>query len=177
MDHHTIRQLRNGDEKARSEFYKQYRIKLYHYCFQLLGNRSDAEDAVHETFVRIFNGINGLQSSDAFRSWIYTIARNESLQLLRKKRPVVLMNKEEVSDGETIQTQIDSQELAQYIRDEVDALKNEYREIILLREYHHLSYEEIARVLEVSESTVKNRLFRARKKLYEKLKPLFDEGK
>jgi RNA polymerase sigma-70 factor, ECF subfamily len=177
MDQFTIRQLRNGNEEAQTEFYKEYRMKLFYYCYQLLGNRSDAEDTVHETIMKIFNGIDGLQSSNAFRSWIYAIARNESLQVIRKKGPVVLLDREDLTDGESLEQQIDARDRAQYIRAAVESLKPDYREVVLLREYHHLSYEEIAGVLRTTESAVKNMLFRARKKLHEKLKSYIEEGK
>ncbi len=175
MDHSIIQQLRNGNERARNVFYKQYRTKLYHYCYHLVGNHSDAEDTVHETFIRIFNGIDNLHSSAAFRSWVYTIARNESLQLIRKKRPVTLADRVEIPENESIEQQIESDDITRIVKSEIYALKPKYREIILLREYHHLSYEEIADVLKTNESTVKARLFRARKKLFEKLSPYFDE--
>lgn len=175
MDQITIRQLRNGNQEARTEFYKKYRVRLYHYCYQLLGNRSDAEDTVHETFMKIFNGIDGLHSSNAFRSWVYSIARNESLQVLRKKRPLVLVNHDETVDRESLEHRIDSNDLAICIRTEIESLKPEYREVIYLREYHHLTYDEIAGILRITTSSVKNMLFKARKQLYDRLKPYFDE--
>jgi RNA polymerase sigma-70 factor, ECF subfamily len=175
MDQISVRQLRNGNQEARTEFYKKYRVRLYHYCYQLLGNRSDAEDTVHETFMKIFNGIDGLHSSGAFRSWIYSIARNESLQVLRKKRPLVVLDHEETTDRESLEQQIDSNDLAMCIRAEIETLKPEYREVIFLREYHHLTYDEIAGVLQITKSSVKNMLFRARKQLCDRLKPYYDE--
>ncbi len=174
MDNSIVQQIRNGDKKARTEFYKRYRLKLYHYCYQLLGNRSDAEDTVHETFIKIFNGINNLQSTAAFRTWMYTIARNEALQLIRKRRPNVPLNKLELADGQASEARMESDDIAQIVQKEIDTMKSEYREIIFLREYHHLSYDEIALVTGITVSAVKTRLFRARKSLFKKLSNYFD---
>jgi len=176
MDNNYIRKLRNGNENAQIEFYKHYRPKLYRYCFQLLGNRHDAEDTVHETCMRIFNGVENLQSDAAFRSWVYTIARNEALKLIRRKGLIVLSEKDSLPDSGCIDQQIESYDVEEIIRSEIDTLKPEYREIILLREYHQLSYEEISVVLNTSVSLVKTRLFRARKHLHEKLLHYFNEG-
>jgi len=174
MDNSIVQQIRNGDKKARSEFYEQYRQKLLHYCFQLLGNRSDAEDTVHETFIKIFNGIDDLQSAEAFRAWVYAIARNESFQVLRKKRPHVALNKIELADRESPEERMESDDITRIVQSEIENLKPEYREIILLREYHHLSYDEIATVTDITVSAVKTRLFRARKSLFKKLSNYFD---
>ncbi len=174
MDNSIIQQLRNGNKQARTKFYEQYRQKLYHYCYQLLGNRSDAEDTVHETFIKIFNGINNLQSAAAFRTWMYTIARNEALQLIRKRRPHVPLNKLELANEQASEARMESDETAHIVQKEIDTMKPEYREIILLREYHHLSYDEIAAVTDITVSAVKTRLFRARKNLFKKLSHYFD---
>lgn len=175
MDDSIVRQLRNGSDRARNDLYRQYRSRLYNYCYHLLGNSADAEDAVHEAFIKVFNGIDGLHSPAAFRSWIYTIARNESMQVLRKKRPLTSEHIGDYGDSDDVERKIETEDITRIVKAEIDALQPEYREIILLREYHHLSYVEIANVLQTNGSTVKARLFRARKKLIEKLSPYFNE--
>ncbi len=173
MDPSIIEKLRNGNEEARTEFYKQYRQQIYVYCYQLLGNRSDAEDTAHETFIKIFNGINSLQSAAAFRSWVYKIARNESFQLIRKKRPLALSHKLEYLEKDSVENSVESEDIAHIVRRAIDTLKPEFREVILLREYHHLSYKEIADVMKITTNAVKTKLFRARKNLLKKLSPYF----
>ena len=151
-----------------------YAPRLFVYCLRLLRDRQSAEDAVQETLTKIHTEAHSVHDRSSFRSWIFTIARNEAYGLLRKKKPVILGDDDQVWDNETpleLLLRAEESEIVQHLLEE---LRPEYREILVLREYEEFSYDEIAVITSSTIAAVKSRLFKARKALTAKLKPLYD---
>lgn len=172
-----VERLQRGDPTAWSELYERYRGTIYAYCLRLLVNKLDAEDSVHETFLKIRNGIRRLEEPDALRLWILRIARNEAFQLLRRnqRHSNEGADFEDIWTEDTPQDELERREESEIVGQLLDRLKPEYREVLVLREYENLSYAEIARVTGASESSVKSRLFKARRALIEKYQHYFGE--
>ena len=78
-----------------------YAPRLFVYCLRLLRDRQSAEDAVQETLTKVHTEAHSVHDRNSFRSWIFTIARNEAYGLLRKKKPVILADDDQVWDNET----------------------------------------------------------------------------
>ena len=140
----------------------------------LLRNEQDAQDVVQEAFLRAFKSFGGFRGSNG-RAWLLTIVRNTSYTLLKKNRVVDLTTTfdEEihVSGHESVSpaTILEHSEDAELIREAMDALPAEFREILALRHQEGLSYKEIADIAQIPPGTVMSRLARARGKLKEYL--------
>jgi RNA polymerase sigma-70 factor (ECF subfamily) len=140
----------------------------------LLRNEEDAQDVVQEAYLRAFKSFSGFHGSNG-RAWLLTIVRNTSYTLLKKNRAVDLTTTfdEEihVAGDESVSpaTVLEHSENAELIREAMDALPAEFREILTLRHQEALSYKEIAAIVEIPPGTVMSRLARARGKLREYL--------
>ena len=148
---------------------------LYSYALVLSRNRSEAEDLVQETYVRALGAMGRLRPESNVKSWLFTILRNIWLNQLRQRRTapqIVEMDVEGINVGVGSKT-ADDDPYALYVstlernqvREAIQQLPAESREIILLREFEELSYQEIATILDCPTGTVMSRLARARAKL------------
>jgi RNA polymerase sigma factor (sigma-70 family) len=142
----------------------------YNLAKWLLRNEQDAQDAVQEAFLRAFKSFSGFHGSNG-RAWLLTIVRNTSYTLLKKNRVADLTTAfdEEIhaSDHESVNpaTILEHSEDAELIKEAMDALPAEFREILVLRHQEGLSYKEIADIAQIRQGTVMSRLARARAKL------------
>jgi RNA polymerase sigma-70 factor (ECF subfamily) len=152
----------------------EYLDGLYSYALVLSRNRVDAEDLVQETYVRAIQAMGRLRVGSNMKSWLFTILRNVWLNQLRKWRNGPQMIELEVGDDVANYIEDPSKDAydlyvskleTEQVRAAIQELPIEFREIILLREYEDLSYQEIASVLDCPVGTVMSRLGRARAKL------------
>jgi RNA polymerase sigma-70 factor, ECF subfamily len=147
---------------------------LYSYALVLTRNHAEAEDLVQETYVRAIPAMGRLRADSNTKGWLFTILRNIWLNQLRKRRNGPPMIEIDVGDGiadSIVEPSKGSHDLyvskleAEQVRAAIQELPIDFREIILLREYEDLSYQEIASVLDCPVGTVMSRLGRARAKL------------
>jgi RNA polymerase sigma-70 factor (ECF subfamily) len=176
-DEQLLLQLRKGDAHAFELLYRRYRQPVYAFCLRLLGNESRAEDAAEETFLKMYNAIDSLATPAAFRSWLYRIARNEALMMMRQRRNTIEATDDTVWNDETPLTLLTGKDTTHIIQELLGKVKVEFREVLMLREENQLSYAEIAVATGLTESVVKSRIFKARKSLAIRLAPLFTERK
>jgi RNA polymerase sigma-70 factor, ECF subfamily len=154
----------------------------YNLARWLLRNEQDAQDVVQEAFLRAFKSFSGFHGSNG-RAWLLTIVRNTSYTLLKKNRVADLTTPfdEEIhaSDHESVSaaTILERSEDAEGIREAMDELPAEFREILTLRHQEDLSYKEIADIAQIPPGTVMSRLARARVKLKERLAARIDKDK
>lgn len=147
---------------------------LYGYAMVLSRDRTEAEDLVQETCVRAVQAVESLRPDSNVKSWLFTILRNIWLNQLRQRRAAPKMVELDV-DESTAETAVEpskdphalyvSKVERELVREAIQQLSQEFREIIVLREYGELSYQEIASVLGCPVGTVMSRLGRARTKL------------
>jgi RNA polymerase sigma-70 factor (ECF subfamily) len=158
--------------------FNEYLDGLYSYAVVLSRNRTEAEDLVQETCLRALRAMERLRSDSNIKSWLFTILRNIWLNQLRQSRTageVVELDLDENSANMAVDTAKDpyatyvSNVEREQVRNAIQQLPLEFREIILLREYEELAYEEIATLLDCPVGTVMSRLARARAKLRELL--------
>lgn len=147
---------------------------LYGYALSLARNRSDAEDLVQETYMRAAAAAARLRPEANMKAWLFTILRNLWLNQVKRSRKTVYVEDTDMNSFEsniTLQSPHDPHFLfaqkaeCEEVRRAIQRLPVNHREIILLREYQELSYEQIAKVLECPIGTVMSRLGRARAKL------------
>jgi RNA polymerase sigma-70 factor (ECF subfamily) len=152
----------------------EYLDGLYSYALVLTRNHAEAADLVQETYVRAIPAMGRLRADSNTKGWLFTILRNIWLNQLRKWRNGPQMIEMDAGDGvanSIIETSKDSHDLyvskmeAEQVRTAIQELPIDFREIILLREYEDLTYQEIAKVLDCPVGTVMSRLGRARAKL------------
>jgi RNA polymerase sigma-70 factor, ECF subfamily len=162
-------------EQRLSESALQYLDGLYGYAMTLTRNRAEAEDLVQETYLRAINAFERLRPDSNLKSWLFTILRNIHLNQVRNglsessavemhessARPCELEDK---SSPDPLSRYLDGIKQAD-VRKAIEKLPYAYREVILLREFEELSYEEIAQVLDCPSGTVMSRLSRARERL------------
>jgi RNA polymerase sigma-70 factor (ECF subfamily) len=140
----------------------------------LLRNEEDAQDVVQEAYLRAFKSFSGFHGSNG-RAWLLTIVRNTSYTLLKKNRAVDLTTTfdEEIHtsghESVSLATILEHSENAELIKEAMDELPAEFREILTLRHHEGLSYKEIADIMQIPPGTVMSRLARARGKLKEYL--------
>jgi len=156
------------------EVLDQYLDGLYGYAIVLTHNRTEAEDLVQETCVRAIQAMGSLRDNSNVKSWLFTILRNIWLNQLRHRRSVpetIELNPEESSPGFYAEAEKDPHALyvskieSEQVRMAMEQLPIEFREVILLREFQDLSYQEIASFLGCPPGTVMSRLARARSRL------------
>lgn len=136
--------------------YKQYSGTLHRLCYSFLKNKADAEDAVHETFIKLFKKENEFESSEHERGWLITTASNICKNILRRKDRI----HERIEDHEVM---VEAQTEYSEVADAILALPDKYKEVVYLYYYDGLTTDEIARLLSLSPSTVRSQLLRARK--------------
>ena len=164
---------RNNHTQLTIDF-SEYLDALYSYAVVLSRNRTEAEDLVQETCLRALRAMERLRPDSNIKSWLFTILRNIWLNQLRQSRTVPEAfdsdGAEDHANG-SAHTPKDpyaiylSETERQQVRQAIQQLPVEFREIILLREYEELSYEEIATLLDCPPGTVMSRLARARSRL------------
>lgn len=184
QDSRLIALAKNGDQSAFSILMKKYREAIFHTVLKMIYNRDDAEDIVLVTFSKAFNNLNAYNEEFAFSTWLFKIASNNCIDFLRKKRiqTTPLYRGSDNSENEQMtaipvkdknpdpeESYMKEQRIAK-IRQVVDSMNPKYKQLIELRYFDELSYEEIAEKTDLPLGTVKAQLFRAKDILYSNLK-------
>ena len=162
--------VRRGEECAFDELYNRYNKRVYAYCYAILKDHPPAQDAFQSTMTSVFIHRESFREGN-LEAWIFTIARNHCLKTKRNAKntlPIEEMGEHPADYSLMEEDYLQSQQVTQAVRE----LPNIYREIVELRYFGEMSYEEISTRLEIDLSIVKVRLFRARKMLAEKLQQL-----
>jgi len=170
-DVQLIHRMQLDDSSALAELYSRYKRSVYEYCFRLLQDRQNAEDATQNTFIKIQQRVGELRNAASFKAWMFTIARNEVYAHVRRSRSNGLEGHEDVWEVESPHEEFVQQEQTGLVQRLLAELKPEYREVLILVEYEQLSYAEIASITGATLSSVGSRIFKARKALGKKLKP------
>lgn len=175
-----IEKAKQGDEESFETLILSCKGKAYGIAFRYLKNEDDAMDALQDSFIKIYRGLEKFNCEAKFETWVYRIVVNTCNDLLRrrKSRPQTedLMREFEDNDvrelqiadtGATPEESFIQKESGAYILECLEKLKPEQKEVIILRDINGFSYDEIAKILECSEGTVKSRISRARLHLRE----------
>ncbi len=158
-----IKLLKNGDIAAFDAIYNQYCYKLHQFVFMYLKQEEDAEGIVQEVFIKIWQSREKIDVYASFESFLFTIAYNATMSLLRKrmseaKSKEYLKSLQQIEIAEQVIDEIYFKELNQKVQTLLDQLTARQKEIYLLSREEGLTHEEIAQKLNISESTVNNHL-------------------
>ena len=166
---------RQGNLRQFSQFVREHESGLFNYVFRLVGSREEAEDITQDALMQAYRTWNQVdpEASGGYVKWCYRIARNLSIDALRKKKPRATDDEEldRAADAKSLKPEDIYEHRVQTaaIRDSIQSLEDKYRDVLILRYQEELSYEQIAEILEVPVSTIETRIFRAKKMLREKL--------
>lgn len=177
-DLELIEKFNNGDKDAFEQLIIRYERKIYSICFYFLKSREDAEDAAQEVILKLYKKLESFRKEAAFSTWMNYVASNTCRDYLRKrKRNQVLHLDEDIrtdegnisrelpSEEDTPEESMEKKELGVLMQEALFKLRDDHKEILLMREYQELSYDEISEILEISVGTVKSRIYRARQDL------------
>jgi RNA polymerase sigma-70 factor (ECF subfamily) len=170
-----VERCRNGDWAAFTELVVRYQRPIYNAAFWILRRPEDANDITQVVFLRIAERLDEYDPRFKFFSWIYRIAVNESLNLLRRNgREEALDDEIDIPGPESAdpERQASAAELARRIRSALIKMKASDRVVLMLRHFSECSYEEIGQILDLDQKTVKSRLFEARHRLRDLLSDL-----
>jgi RNA polymerase sigma-70 factor (ECF subfamily) len=180
-----VTRARKGDEAAFTELVRQEEKAVWLLALQLTGNREDAYDVSQEAFLHAWRCLGGFRGDCSFRSWLLRITKNAALDLLRRRslRAEESLTVEDAESGETVQRDLPDEdvnadpvkayarkETVREVRQALDALPEDHRTILVLREFRQLSYAEIGELLQIAPGTVKSRISRAREALKDALR-------
>ncbi|RXZ81365.1 RNA polymerase sigma factor SigW [Paenibacillaceae bacterium] len=181
LEARLARMALKGDQRAFEEIVGLYQDKLYHLAYRMLSNRQEAEDAVQETFLRVYNNLERYDDTMKFSTWIYRIATNLCIDRLRKRKPSYSLDAESneyegldgysmiPSDNRTPESETLQSETQSIIYQAMGTLPAKYKTIMILRYLQELSLQEIGDVLGMPVTTIKTRVHRGREFLRKKL--------
>ena len=169
-DHKFLEKLKQKDVLACKQLYLQYADAMYNICLRILQHQAEAEDALQEAFIKVFNNIQQYRNESSIGSWIKQIVTNTCLNVLKKRK--ILFN--ELDDNvELSETESDNNNETDFsiddIKKAIEELPQGYRVVFNLFTFEDYSHKQIADMLEISESTAKTQLFKAKRKLKELL--------
>ena len=185
-----VERVKQGDVRAFEMLVVKYQRRIERLIGRMVRDVDIVQDIAQETFIRAYRALPQFRGDSAFYTWLYRIAVNTAKKALMdmKRDPVVSESslrsdengeeparaESELSDGETPEGILASKEIAAAVNSAVEALSEELRQAITLREIEGLSYEEIAEAMNCPIGTVRSRIFRAREAIAVKLRPLLD---
>jgi len=162
-DIELLRRAGDGDSAAFHALVDRHAQRLYRLAVTLIGNAADAEDVLQETFIGAFRGLRSFEGRASVKTWLTRILVRQAGQWHRNRRRRRL---EPLGDS----VAASSAEADFDVRAAMGQLSPEHREVLVLREFERMSYEEIAEALDIPRGTVESRLHRARSEMREKLK-------
>ncbi|MGA7621972.1 MAG: RNA polymerase sigma factor [Candidatus Acidiferrales bacterium] len=167
-DEQLVLEFQQGSREALAELFERYRDPVYGFFRRRLSNPGRAEELAQECFLALLQNVKRYEPRASFRSYLYGIA----IRLLaaeRRKAGREIAENEKLDERAIDEKRGHGRDARIWVRRALDHLQEDHREILMLREYEQLSYEEIAAIVRVPVNTVRSRLFRARMALKEQL--------
>ncbi|HHW32327.1 MAG TPA: sigma-70 family RNA polymerase sigma factor [Clostridiaceae bacterium] len=182
LEKKLLDRAKNGDVVAFEELIEKHQKKVFNLALRMLGNHEDAYDIAQEVFIKVYKAIKNFKEESSFSTWIYRIATNTCLDELRrrKNKNIVYIDEDIKSEDSDMKRQLEDsgptpdlitekKEIKRIIYNAIEKLPDQHKSALILRDIQGFSYEEIARILECPEGTVKSRINRGRKTLKEML--------
>jgi RNA polymerase sigma-70 factor (ECF subfamily) len=184
-----VRRVQRGDKGAFDALVLKYQHKVVKLVMRYVRNPAEAEDVAQEAFIKAYRALPQFRGDSAFYTWLYRIAINTAKNVVvsRDRSPVDydldLQNSDEsydmqgrLKDSETPEGLVLTDEIRGTVNSAIDALPEDLRTAIVLRELEGLSYEEIAATMDCPVGTVRSRIFRAREAIDKRLREVFEGG-
>jgi len=158
-----------GDTRAFEDIYNASSSFVYNVAFRIVNNREDALEVAQEVFMIIYHKLKGFRFESSFKTWVYRITANSAINFAKKSsRFKTVPYEDDLGDGEVlneVHAQMDQEHQSQLVENLLAELNPDQRACVVLRDIQGLSYEEIARALNININTVRSRLKRSREKL------------
>ena len=185
-DFSLIRSFQQGHEQSFEDLVRRYQRQVGNIIYLTLGSREEIQDLTQEVFIRVYRALPKFEFDSSFFSWVYRITMNLCIDELRRRRIKKVLSLEFLTEGtlekerkskdfSTAADEVLADEKKSVILSALQKLSSEQRQIVIMREYEDLSYNEISGILGISLQAVKSRLFRAREELRQLLKEYFKE--
>jgi RNA polymerase sigma factor (sigma-70 family) len=171
-DERLAQLVKAGHEQAFAVLYNRYHQRLYRYCRSMLGNDNDAQDALQSTFAGAFAALAEGRRDAPVRPWLYRIAHNESVSIMRRRKPDVQLADDHLRPAASAAEVAESRGRLELLIADLAELTERQRAALVMRELSGLSHAEIATALELDVSAAKQTIFEARRSLHE-----FAEGR
>jgi RNA polymerase sigma-70 factor, ECF subfamily len=179
-DAELVTVIKKQAREAYRELFLRYHKKLFTFIFHLVGNKDETEDILQNVFSKTYKNIKNFDTSRKFSSWIYRIAHNEAVNFLKRKSKRYTVSWDDIStskdkldtatNDELPEDKWAHQEITREIDDALEKLSKKYQQILKLRYFQELSYEDISAMLGKPVNTVGTLINRAKKKLLEVVK-------
>ena len=173
---------REGDDQAFEELIRQYHGKLYGLIYNMTSNREDTEDLLQEVFTKAHSSLKRFEGKSSFYTWIYRIAINRTINYLKRRRKRQTLSLDsiggaverdraylELSSRESPVRDVRLTELQERLNKALLTLSEKHRTVVVMHDIQGIPHQEIAKVLGVSEGTLRSRLFYARQQLQSEL--------
>jgi len=171
-DERLTRRAVGGDERAFAAIFRRYHQPLYRFCLAIVGNPEDAQDALQNAMVKVLRALPGEERRIDLKPWLYRIAHNESIDLLRRRRETSQLDVEQVAPGYGLAEDAATRERLRRLVADLRALPERQREVLVMREMSGLDFDEIAFAVESSPAVARQTLYEARQSLRQ-----MDEGR
>ena len=142
-DERLARRAVKGDERAFATIFDRYHQRLYRYCLAIVGNSQDAQDALQNTMVKVLRALPGEERRIELKPWLYRIAHNESIELLRRRRDTRELDGELAAPGSGLAEEAASRERLRRLLTDLDELPERQRGALVMRELAGLDFAEI----------------------------------
>lgn len=160
-DQQLVKRYLKGEEVALEVLIKRYLKPVFGFVFRNIGNEEAAQDITQEVFVKVWKNIKKFDCEKSFKSWIFTIAKNSSIDFLRQKKQTLPLKEDIVGEKSDFQENMENISLARKIHLSLNELSPSYRLVILLKTESNLTFREIAKELNEPLNTIKSRYRRA----------------
>ena len=190
VDQLLVERAQRGDRRAFDLLVEKYQRKLARLLSRLVRDPGEVEDVTQEAFIKAYRALPSFRGDSAFYTWLYRIGINTAknyLVAMGRRAPTSTEVEAEEAEGldggellrdiNTPESLLLTKEIGNTVNAAIEALPEELRSAIQLRELEGMSYEEIAKLMDCPIGTVRSRIFRAREAIAEKLKPLLDAAK
>lgn len=167
-DEAVVTRVLGGETDAYGLLMERYEAKLKRYTFYILGDNDSADDVVQETFIKAYQNLRSFKPAYKFSSWIYRIAHNEAMNIIKKRRHFTQDGVDDIPDqsySPRPDESIDNAILQADVQGCLKELEQKYRDVVQLTYFEHMKYEDISDVLHIPTSTVGVWLSRAKVKL------------
>jgi RNA polymerase sigma-70 factor (ECF subfamily) len=190
VDQELVERAQKGDKRAFELLVMKYQRKLARLLSRMVRDPAEIEDITQESFIKAYRALPQFRGESAFYTWLYRIAVNTAKNYLvarGRRAPTTTEFSSEEAEGfeeaellrdiATPDAELQTKQIAEAVNKAVEALPDELRTAITLREIEGLSYEEIAQMMDCPIGTVRSRIFRAREAIAEKIRPMLGTGK
>jgi RNA polymerase sigma-70 factor, ECF subfamily len=184
-----VKRVQRGDKTAFDLLVRKYQHKVVKLVLRYVRNPAEAEDIAQEAFIKAYRALPQFRGDSAFYTWMYRIAINTAKNSLasRDRSPIRYdLDLNDPEESHSVQTKLQdpdtpegmalTEEIRQIVNSAIDALPEELKTAIVLRELDGLSYEEISAAMECPVGTVRSRIFRAREAIDKRLREVFEGG-